>query len=189
MFLDKLYTVPFFISFFLRCFSFSSLRRMVMLWFCYKFILGDKLAYWRACLWAFFDWTVSSVQPNGEDRRACSYLAFFILVCAQQTDFDRRKSHGTAGNIGNSLFKKISILGGMRLPVNHVHCWLIAVFQETSTGIYVVSQLLGSDLVSFLAVCLQNWILSSLEQFYSHFDTVLYPWRRSHHISSVCIHP
>jgi hypothetical protein len=148
--------------FFLTLLRFScyGLRRMVMLWLCYKFILGDKLAYWRTCLWAFFDWTVSSVQPNGEDRRACSYLALFILVCTQQTDFDRRKSHGTAGNIGNSLDIKLSILGGTRLPVNRVHCWLIAVFQETLTGVYVVSWLMGSDLVSFLAFCLQNWILS-----------------------------
>ena len=112
MFLDKLYIVPFFVSFFLRCLSCSILRRMAMLWLCYKFILGDKLAYWRACLWAFLDWTVSSVQPNGENRRAYTYLALFILVCAQQTDFDRRKSHGTAGNIGNNLFKKYRYLVG-----------------------------------------------------------------------------
>jgi hypothetical protein len=52
------------------------------------------------------------VQPNGEGRRACSCLALFVLVRAQQTDFDRRKSHGTAGNIGNSLFKKYPYLVG-----------------------------------------------------------------------------
>jgi hypothetical protein len=103
--------VPFFVSFFLRCYSCSRLRRM--LWLCYKFILGDKLAYWRVCLWAFFDWTEQWLAYNRmEKTRACSYLALFILLCAQQTGFDRRKSHGTAGNIGSSLFKKYRYMVG-----------------------------------------------------------------------------
>jgi len=57
-------------------------------------------------------------------------------------------------------------------------CQLLAdrCVQETSTRLYVVSRLLGSDLVFFLAVCLKNWIMSSLEQFHSHLDTVTYPY-------------
>ena len=66
-----------------------------MLWLCCEFTLGDKLVYWSAALWAFFGWTVRCLQPNGEGRRACSYLSLFSLVCAQQSDFDRRKSHET----------------------------------------------------------------------------------------------
>ena len=133
-----------------------------MLWLCCEFTLGDKLVYWSAALWAFFGWTVRCLQPNGEGRRACSYLSLFSLVCAQQSDFDRRKSHGTVGIIEI----RVVCLKNIRYLMWWGSLWsMFAADWSPCSRLRALSRLLGSDLASSYHIAYKTEFCHHLNNF------------------------